>query len=734
MERKNHHTIKKAFCLYLLVILICPGLSAQGKIDLELYDYWQYYSDVENSLYKHLSASAFQQLEMRRSEVEKLKTEEDWLNRQKLVSEKLAEIVNLPERTPLNASVQGVSKKDGYRIEKVLYESRPGYYVTGAIYIPNGLKEKAPAIFYACGHSRTGFRAETYQHIIINLVKKGFVVFTIDPMGQGERYEYWDQQKGESKYPIPDHEHSYAGAQCLIAGYSTGNNFIWDAIRGIDYMLTRKEIDPDRIGMTGRSGGGNITAYVGALDDRILATAPECYITSYEYLYKSIGPQCAEQNLYGFLGAGLDHADFLIARAPKPTLVVSTTRDFFSIQGTRASYQGAKKMYEVLGMDEELRMVEDDSIHKSTKKNREAMYAFFQRELDNPGDSSDVKVDIPDSKELKVTPTGQVVTSYPKSQSVFSMNLKILESHISGLDALRNNEEDHLKRVKSRVQELMKRSKPFGQPVFSGRYNQSELVIEKYLVPGSGDYMIPVVLLKPGNKGIEEVVLIADSQGKNHAVTKDSIVTTLLDAGNAVLLFDLPGIGSMGPGYLKGDSYISNTSYNQWFAANLTGQSIVGLRAGDIVRLIHFVTESIKESWRVSALAVGPLSGELLHAAIVEPVLKNIILVKPLLSYADIAATRFYKPKFIPFAAMGVIQNYDLPDLMAGLCPRDLLIINPQNADGSPAGRDKSLEMLWFSKDTYDKENPDAFNLRMGLGAMEVNKQIVTWLDEKSIQ
>jgi hypothetical protein len=395
--RKNMKKILLFFSLYIFSLLILFPRILWSQDDVNLFDYWKYYSDVENSLYKHFCNEAFEQLDARKAEIKKLKTKGDWLNRQSKVRKKLSEIIGpFPVRTPLNARITGVIDRDDYRIELLLYESMPGYFVNGAIYIPKRLKGKAPAVFYACGHSVEGFKVGIYQYIMINLVKKGFVVLTIDPMGQGERYQYWDPETGKPRFPIPDHEHSYAGAQCLLSGYSTARYFIWDMIRGIDYLETRKEVDATRIGMTGRSGGGNLTAYLGAVDDRVLAAAPECYITGYEYIYKSIGPQCAEQNLYGMIGSGLDHAGFIEARAPKPTMIIGTTRDFFSMQGTRESYAEAKGMYETVGAGELLSFVTDDTVHRSTKKNREAMYAFFQKYLDNPGSPEDVEVEVPD--------------------------------------------------------------------------------------------------------------------------------------------------------------------------------------------------------------------------------------------------------------------------------------------------------------------------------------------------
>lgn len=707
-------------------------MNCMAQKEIDFFNYWQYYSDNENALYKHFSKIAFDQLEERRIEVSQLKTKEDWLERQAIVKNKLMKMVGpFPDKTPLNAQVVDVIKKESYRIEKIIYESRPGYYVTSALYIPNKTKRKSPAVFYACGHTVEGFRAGTYQHIIVNLVKKGFVVFTIDPMGQGERFEYWDENVGKSKFPIPDHEHSYPGAQCLIAGYSTGNNFIWDAIRGVDYMLTRKEIDPERIGVTGRSGGGNVTAYLGAFDDRVYATAPECYITSYEYIYKSIGPQCAEQNLYQMISNGLDHADFLVARAPKPTLIVSTTRDFFSIQGTRNSFDEAKNIYRLLDKPDNLKMVEDDSIHKSTKKNREAMYAFFQKELNNSGNSDDVNVEVPSPKELQITQTGQIVSSLG-GQSVLSLNQQIVENHSKALNISRSNPKEHLDGLLENVKKYSGFNYPeeFGTPVFSGRYNKPTYSLEKYLIAGSGDYQLPIVLIKPLKESKNKLIMNLHSDGMK-AAFNDSITAKLISGGYSVLTFDLPGIGSMGSGYLKGDSYINNISYNQWFAAVLAGQSPVGLRAEDIVRVVHFAKSSLDIYETISVLSTGPVSGNLLHAAAFEPLIESICLREPFLSYADIASSRSYQSSFIPFTVAGAIEKYDLADLVAKLSPRKILVINPVSADGTPQSKAQTEIVLEFPRKVYGgSRNRTGFIVTNELSRKDISNEIIDWLEK----
>ncbi|MCK0146701.1 acetylxylan esterase [Arenibacter sp. F26102] len=728
MQLKSR-TMKYAVKFLLLFCILTQQVGAQE--DLSFFEYWKSYSDIENSLFKHFSSIAYGQLEQTKSEASNLQSPEDWLERQSIVKNKLLEAAGpFPEKTPLNVQITDVLNKDGFRIEKIIYESVPNNFITGALYVPDGVKKNAPTIFYACGHSREGFRVEIYQHIIINLVKKGFVVFTIDPMGQGERYEYWDEQLNQSILPIPDHEHSYAGAQCLISGYSTACYFIWDVIRGIDYLLTRKEVDPNRLGMTGRSGGGNLTAYIGALDDRVLATAPECYITSYEYLYRSRGPQCAEQNLYQMVGKGLDHADFIQARAPKPTFIISTTRDFFSIQGTRETFQEVKTTYAALGKPQNLSMIEDDAIHQSTKKNREAMYAFFQKELDNPGSNVDMEVTIPTVKELQITKTGQLNTSFNK-ETIFSLNKAKVDKQEASLLKQRSDYSAHLNKIIVDAKQISGFEAPskYGNTIFSGR-NIDNRILEKYLVSGSGDYKLPVALLKPLTNTKNEVVLYFDTKGLEHAIQQDSIVSGILNKGYTVLVADLPGIGELGPGYLKGDSYINEVSYNQWFGANLTGNSFVGLRTEDILRVLHFAENELNTT-NIAAISNGALGSELLHAAAFNKNIKKVALIYPFLSYIDIATTKLYNSSYIPHTVSGAIEKYDLPDLMASLYPRKVLIVDPKSGDGKPASKSKIEYSLKFPLEVYKKKGDDN-NMVISNNVNEnqlIVSKLLTWLE-----
>lgn len=714
-----------ATCFFLIGVV-----SLQAQDDVSLFKYWTYYSDVENSLYKTLSSIGLEQLEPRKQEIGKLKTKADWLERQELVRKKLLDVIGpFPEKTPLNVQVTGVIQREDYRVEKLIYESLPGYYVPSALFIPNNIKGKAPAILNPIGHSPASFRRDSYQHKIINLVKKGFVVLAYDPIGQGERLQYYDEKLGESIFP-PNHEHSYPGAQCYISGYSSAKYFIWDGIRAIDLLLSRPEVDPDRLGMNGISGGGNMTAVIGAIDDRILATAPECWITNFNYLLKTEAPQDSEQNLVKMIAEGLDHADLIEVRAPKPTLIMATTRDFFSIEGTRESYQEAKKAYEALGAKENLQITEDDDVHNSTIKNREAMYAFFQKHLRNPWDSRDHEVALFTKEELFVTETGQLATSL-KGETMYSLNKKVVEAQVASLNESRANGTAHLSKVRKAAVSISGFSFPedYGKSIFSGRMVNKGYVLEKYLIDGSRDYKLPLALFIPDKGSKEQLILLLHEKGKDYAVNQESLAKELVAKGYSVLLGDLPNIGEMGPGYLRGDTYIRGVSYNKWFAGILTGKSIVGLRAEDIVRINRFIKKDLPEYRSTTAVSVGVLGSELLHAAAFDPDIQKVCLVRPFMSYSNIALTRDYKPSYIHSVVPGAIAEYDLPDLMAYLSPRKILIINPLEANGKKASRRKVEEEMAFPLKVYGKQKgTEGLTVESNLEDEDVTTQVLSWL------
>jgi hypothetical protein len=704
-----HVIISSLRKIVVLSLLICFGsdiVNAQNELNV-VNDNWLKYSDAPNSLYHYLTGQAFNLLKERTDAVSGLNTLSGWQQRQNQIKETLLEIVGpFPEKTPLNAKTLRTIEKDGYRIEHIVYESQPGFYVTSSMFIPDGLrkKSKAPVVIYCSGHSDEGYRSAIYLHVIANLVKKGFIVFAFDPVGQGERLEYFDPKTGKSTVGGPTTEHSYPGAQAFITGSSQARYMIWDGIRAVDYLLTRKEVDPARIGITGRSGGGTQSAYIAAMDDRIYAAAPECYITNFTRLLQTIGPQDAEQNMFNMILKGIDHPDFLLVRAPKPALMITTTGDFFSIQGARETSKEVTGIYKAYGKEDHFGMVEDDGPHASTKKNREAMYAFFQKHLNNPGNSTDEETQAFTPEDVRVTATGQVSTSLG-GETVFSLNRRETEKLVNELQAARGDLAEYLPKVLRSAKKLSGYREPSGinEPVFTGRIRKEGYAIEKYFVEGEGDYVIPYLLMipdKPNNKAL----IYLHPSGKAAEASEGGEMEWFVRNGITVLAPDIIGVGEMGPGVYKGDAYIGGSSHNIWYASMLIGRSIVGLRAGDVVRLSSLLkkTNGIDEVYGLARKEMAPV---MLYAAAFDLTISRIALIDPYSSYQSIVMNRFYNSAFIQTTVPGALKSYDFPDLAAALAPRKLLMAGVTDGNGKSTDVESINTDLAIIKTVYQNRN-----------------------------
>ena len=711
-----------------LVLLFVLVVNAQKEFDgLRGTHNWPEFSDAPNALFHHIANQAYGELDKRWQAVNRIRTIGEWQERQKWLKKVLVDVVgSFPVKTPLNATIVKTYDKDFYHLENIIYESQPGYFVTSSLFVPNGAK-KAPAIIYCSGHSDNGYRSRGYLNEILNFVKKGFIVFAFDPMGQGERLQYYNPKTKKSRFRWPSYEHSYPGAQLFITGNTLANYFIWDGIRAVDYLLTRKEVDPGRLGITGRSGGGTQSAYIAAFDDRIKAAAPENYITNMKRLFQAMGPQDAEQNFFSAIDRGLDMADLLAVRAPKPMLVVTTSQDMFPIQGAIETCAEVARMYKTYGKPENFSMVTDDAPHASTLKNREASYVFFQKALENPGNPKEEQVNLPADDELQVTETGQVSTSL-KAETAFSINSKDAERKMQKLEAARKNVPDYLPGMLQSAKKLSGYQEPKKEttaPWFAGQIQRKGYVIQKYLLKGEGNYMIPYIILKPDVPS-QKAVLYLNPAGKAADVEEGGNMEWLVKNGVMVVAPDLAGIGEMGPGEFKGDSYVDSISYNIWFAGILTGRSIVGIRAGDVVRIAkQLKKEGVNE---IYGLAKNQMAPVLLHAAAFDKNISKVALIGPYSSYRAIVSDNDYNAHFLHSTVAGSIGIYDLPDLEASLAPKALLIAGVTDANGKVTTDKEIINDLSVVKAAYQFNAPGKLQVVTENTIAKLADDLKTWL------
>jgi dienelactone hydrolase len=318
----------------------------------------------------------------------------------------LSLIGGLPDyRGPLNAAVTKTIRRDGFSIEHVMFESLPRYIVTANLYRPDAAG-RHPAVLMSMGHWDSGKAAG--QLLASNLARKGFVVLAYDPVGQGERQQAYDPRVGRSLIGGATDQHFSNGAAAILMGESVARYFVHDGMRAIDYLVSRPDVDPGRIGAMGCSGGGTQTTYIAALDDRVQAAAPASYMNSFRTLFSgSIGD--SEQSVPGLLAAGLDQTDFVEMFAPKPWLIASTEGDFFTPAGARQVFEDAQRWYRLYDADDRIRWVVGPGGHGTPRVVREAIYEWMIRWLrQGEGDPREEAIALLPDHELLVTPRGQV--------------------------------------------------------------------------------------------------------------------------------------------------------------------------------------------------------------------------------------------------------------------------------------------------------------------------------------
>lgn len=312
----------------------------------------------------------------RRARLDRVKTRADAEAYVQSVRKRLAESFGpFPERTPLNPRITGQLSTPGLLIDQVIFESRPGFQVTGLFYRPKEASGKIPGILALCGHSAAAKAAPLYQDLAQSLALRGYGVLMIDPIGQGERRQF---AEGEG-VSAGVRTHNMLGKQLSLLGEAFCTWRLWDAVRGLDYLLSRPEIDASRVGVTGTSGGGTLSTYLNAFDPRLTMAAPSCYITTQLRNLENELPVDAEQNPPRMTALGCEMADFLIAAAPRPTLILAQDNDFFDPRGAEEALADAEKIYNLLGKPGQVQLIIANGNHGYSPAHREAAGKFFNR-------------------------------------------------------------------------------------------------------------------------------------------------------------------------------------------------------------------------------------------------------------------------------------------------------------------------------------------------------------------
>jgi dienelactone hydrolase len=630
--------------------------------------------------YLRLQAAAL--FEKWKNEYEQRKTTDQVLDYQKHLREKFLEVLGgMPDRTPLNPQVTGIIHREGYRLEKVIFESQPKHYVTAALFMPDADKHKPPypGVLVPCGHAQNAKAYESYQKMGALLALNGMAALVFDPIDQGERgqlVEDWPGLWGTKA-------HTMVAVGSILLGRNTATFEVWDGMRGIDYLQSRQEVDPKRIGCTGNSGGGTQTSYLMALDDRIIAASPSCYITNFDRLLNTLGGQDAEQNIYGQLAFGIDHADYLMMRAPTPILICAATKDFFDIGGTWTSFRYAKRLYTTLGFAERIDLLENDAGHNYNEQARQGVVRWMSRWLlgkDKPIAEPDIKTFT--DEEMQCTPDGQVMR-IKGARSVYDLNRdyeeELAECRKQMWAAPGKNDLVNQVRKIAGIRGLDELSKPTVEEL--GVIERDGCSIKKMVIKPEEGIYLPALLFVPSEKKNKTAALYLHEKGAATDAAPDAPVEKLVKDGRTVLAVDVRGLGEThGVGQPYFEPYFGSDGQD-FYIAYVLARSYVGMRAEDILVCTRLLQQ--KENGPVALIAIGSVGIPALHAAALEPDLfDSVKLTRSLISWSNVVKMGKSQDQLVN-TVHGALTVYDLPNLAETLGDK-LSIEEPLNALGKP--------------------------------------------------
>jgi dienelactone hydrolase len=631
---------------------------------------------------RYLERLAQQAFDQRRANYETLKTPEQLAAHQQRMRKNFEESLGgFPERTPLNAQVVGTVAGDGFRVEKVIFESQPQHYVTAVLYLPD-VQPPYPAVIVPSGHSRTAKAADYNQRVCIFLAKSGIAAMAYDPIGQGERYQLLNAD-GTPRFGSTT-EHSLLGVGSILLGRGTASFRVWDAMRAIDYLCSRKEIDPARIGSTGCSGGGTLTSYVMALDDRVACAAPSCYLTSFERLLATLGPQDAEQNIFGQIAAGMEHADYVMMRAPKPTLFCVATQDFFDIQGAWTNFRESKRFYSRLGYPERVDLIETDTKHGYPQAQREAMVRWMSRWLlDKDEAITEPAYSLISEKDLLCTPRGQVML-IDGARSVVDLNVAETQQLAAARKRLWQQPDKQPALAEVRRITGIRPLAELPQPTIDnvGTIQRDGYRIDKLVLRTEAGILLPSLAFVPSRPD-GDAYLYVNGDGKKADAGTGGPIEELVKAGHVVLAIDVRGCGETGRP--AGDGHFGSDWNGVWLAY-LLGKSYLAMRAEDTLCAARFLAsyETNGVPRKVHVIGLTEAAPAVLHAAALEPdQFASVKLSRSLNSWTSVVATPDAKNQLVN-AVHGALRAYDLPDLIASLPQQKLKVESPVDAAGAP--------------------------------------------------
>jgi cephalosporin-C deacetylase-like acetyl esterase len=620
------------------------------------------------------------------------KTADEWNARRVAIRERLRQAYGeFPaRRCELDPQTIGVVERDGYRIERLVFQSRPGIWVTANAYVPTKPSGKLPGVLSVHGHWPWA-RVDPVPHArAVGLAKLGYFVLAVDAFGAGER-------------AIEPARGTYHGAILGASTWPVGTPLlglqIYDNMRAVDYMISRSEVDADKLAITGASGGGNQSMNAGAWDERFKAVVPVCSVGTYDAY---IGAACCVCEV---LPGGLSFAeegDILALVAPRSLMVINATRDGhqFSVGEAQKSIARARPMFDLLDAGERIKHVVVDSAHDYNKPMREAMYGWLARWLKGEGDGSPIA-----EPELKIEEV-DTLRCFPdnKRPSTFTLMPAFVYEQAKQKLA-RFPRPDHRERweAQSLLMKSRLENRTFGGfprqvawKVEPGPAASCSAAEETFVLYPEPDMPVPGVLHRgAGADGRRRTALLVDPAGKD-AVLDSDLAKGLSAAGWQLVAIDLRATGETARANETVRDAIDHHSV-EW--AVWMGRPLLGQWCWDVIRTIDYLETRGDIDMRNLTL-VGRGAGAL--AAICTAGLDERVrsvaafgLLSSFISPQPFAGHRM--ATFVPF----LMDIGDVPQLASLVAPRRLIIANPADGQNKPLEPETAAVAYDSTEETY---------------------------------
>ena len=599
-----------------------------------------------------------------------------------------------PEKTPLKPRVTGVVERDAYRIENVIFESRPDFLVTANLYIPKGRKFPLPGVVGTCGHSSNGKAAEFYQAFSQGLARQGYVVLIFDPISQGERFQYPGENLN-SRIGAGVGEHLYAGNQQFLVGQFLGTWRAWDGIRALDYLLTREEVDPKHIGVTGNSGGGTMTTWLCGVENRWTMAAPGCFVTTFRRNLENELPADTEQCPPRALALGLDHSDFLASLAPKPIIILAKEKDYFDARGAEEAYDRLKRLYGLLGMEGNINLFIGPGYHGYSQENREAMYRWFNRATRISDAEREPELTIEKDETLWCAPRGQVCEL--NSRPIYSFTKEM--SQALAKNRPKEFSEPRLRRLVAETLRLKGLSKPRtrdGAPEyrilrtwrsrgFPKRYWTTYLVDTEPGIQAVVYRLSDESLISRPPRGQRQAILYVSHHSSDAELREEPLIGEIIAAQPDAAFYacDLRGIGESQPDTCGDNSFVQPYGCDYFYAIHsiMLDTPYVGQKTHDVLQVLSWLRAQGHEEIHLVAKGWGTIPAT--FAAVLSDDVNQVTLKNALTSYSDIAESEMYA---WPLSCLlpDVLKFFDLPDCYELLKKKNLRQMEPCGAEGEP--------------------------------------------------